>query len=233
MVMTQYQDEGRLRPDILLGGRRPDQFPFMWLLTHDSKADFFTRGLYVMKPWYKSRPKQLGQARVLAVMDPAAVSRAWALQLMCDAPSNAPPPKPQAPAWVQKSSKTLARFWGDGLDAAKPLTVNEPIFQWAQQYPQMLRETADEIVQKAKSGVIPNAADSTISQNARALLTIISRYDQPGQGRAFSRILLGSRPEGLTEAVEILIKHREKLRQIYLRSGYTDPEWIGGPVDGP
>jgi 4-amino-4-deoxy-L-arabinose transferase-like glycosyltransferase len=233
MVMTQYQDEGRLRPDILLGGRRPDQFPFMWLLTHDSKADFFTRGLYVMKPWYESRPKQLGQARVLAVMDPAAVSRAWALQLMCDAPSNAPPPKPQAPAWVQKSSKTLARFWGDGLDAAKPLTVNEPIFQWAQQYPQMLRETADEIVQKAKSGVIPNAADSTISQNARALLTIISRYDQPGQGRAFSRILLGSRPEGLTEAVEILIKHREKLRQIYLRSGYTDPEWIGGPVDGP
>lgn len=231
MVMSQYQDEGRLRADILLGGRRPDRFPHMWLLTHDSKADFFTRGLYVMKPWFESRPSQLGHARVLAVMAPEAVSRAWALQLMCDAPSNAPPPLPNAPNWIRQTSKTLARFWGDGLDMARPLAVNEPIFQWAEKYPQMLRETAAELVNKAKSGVIPTLDDTSLSENARALLTIISRYDRPGQGRQFSRILFSSRPEGLTEAVEILIRQREKLRQVYVRSGFTDPDWIGGPVD--
>jgi hypothetical protein len=231
MVMAQHQDEGRIRGDISLGGRRPDQFPYMWLLTHDSKALCFTRALFVMTPWYESRPKQLGGARVLAVMDPPSVSRAWALQLMCDAADRSPPEKPNAPEWVRKTSKTLARFWGDGLDKAPRLAINEMIFQWAESDPESLRNAAEEIVQKARSGVLPNLADMTLSVQSRQLLGIITRYDKPQQGRQFSTILLQSRPEGLTEAVEILIKHGPTLRQVFLRSGYTDPEWIGGPLD--
>ena len=233
MVIQQHQDEGRIRPDISLGGRRPDQFPFMWLLSHDSKALAFTRALFVMTPWYESRPTQLGGARVLAVMDPSAVSRAWAIQLMCDAPDRSPPPKPNAPAWVRQTSKTLARFWGDGLDRAPALAVNEPIFQWAATEPGTLQQAAAELVARAKTGAMPSLADETLSPPARRLLGVISRYDKPEQGRNFSRILLQSRPEGLAEAAEILTRQGPVIKQVMLRSGYTDPRWIGGPVDQP
>lgn len=231
MVMQQHQDEGRIRADISLGGRRPDQFPYMWLLTHDSKALAFTRALFVMTPWYESRPVQLGGARVLAVMDPPAVSRAWAIQLMCDAPDRSPPARPNAPEWVRKTSKTLARFWGDGLDKAPSQAVNDVIFQWAANEPGTLKQAAVELVAKARSGVMPSHADEQLSDPARRLLTIITRYDKPEQGRNFSRILMQSRPEGLAEAAEILVNSGKVVRQVMLRGGYTDPEWIGGPLD--
>jgi 4-amino-4-deoxy-L-arabinose transferase-like glycosyltransferase len=231
MVVQQHQDEGRLRPDIVLGGRSPERFTFMWLLTHDSKALAFTRALFVMTPWYESRPKQLGEARVMAVMDPAAVSRAWALQLMCDAPDRSPPEPPKAPEWVRKTSKTLARFWGDGLDAAPKLTINEPMFSWAATDPESLRAAAAEILAKVKAGAVPTAVDASLSEPARRLLTVVTRYDKPESGRNFSRILFKARPEGLTEGAEILIRHGETLKRVMLRSGYTDPLWIGGPLD--
>lgn len=231
MVMQQHLDEGRIREDISLGGRRPDQFPYMWLLSHDSKTLAFTRALFVMTPWYESRPGQLGGARVLAVMDPSSVSRAWAIQLMCDAPDRSPAPKPNAPEWVRKTSKTLARFWGDGLDKAPRLSVNEPMFQWAATDPETLRKAAGELVAKAKAGQLPVMTDETLSDSARRLLSVVNRYEKPEQGRNFFRILMQSRPEGLAEAVEILIKRGPVMHDVMLRSGYTDPRWIGGPLD--
>ena len=231
MVMQQHLDEGQIRADISLGGRSPDQFPHMWLLSHDSKALAFTRALFVMSPWYESRPRQLGGARVLAVMDPPAVSRAWAIQLMCDAPDRSPPPKPNAPGWVRKSSKTLARFWGDGLDKAPRLAVNESMFQWAKDDPETLRTAASELVAKAKAGQMPTLTDESLSPPARRLLSVVNRYDKPEQGRNFLRILMKSRPDGLTEAVEILIRRGSVVRDVLLRSGYTDPLWIGGSLD--
>jgi hypothetical protein len=231
MVMTQHQDEGRIRSDISLGGRRPDQFPYMWLLTHDSKALCFTRALFVMKPWYESRPSQLNKARVLAVMDPSAVSRAWAIQLMCDAADRSRPEEPKAPQWVRNTSSTLARFWGDGLDKAPKLAINEPMFQWAKSDPESLRNAAQEILTAVKSGQSMGIDPMSLSESAKRLLQVITRYDKPQQGRNFSTILLRSRPEGLMEGAEILINHGDTLRQVLLRSGYTDPDWIGGPLD--
>jgi len=231
MVMQQHQDEGRIRPDIVLGVRRLDRFSFMWLLTHDSKALTFTRALFVMKPWYESRPEQLSGARVLAVMDPVAVSRAWAIQLLCDAPDRSPPARPNAPEWAREISPVLARFWGDGLDMPPKLGVNEPVFAWAQSDPQTLRAAVAELISRSKSGKLPTLADEFLSEPAQRLLNILTRYDKPDVGRDFSGILMRARPEGLSDAVEILIRHGSTLRKILLRAGYTDPNWIGGPLD--
>lgn len=77
-----------------------DSFPYVWLLTADSKATALTRLLFAMRPWYESRPPQLGGLRVASVIDPVAVSRAWALQLLLDAPSrrDEEPPRPPRPS---------------------------------------------------------------------------------------------------------------------------------------
>ena len=99
--------------DIILG--RPDlPFPFVWLLTQDSKTTAFTRLLFAMRPWYASEPRQLDGARVVSVDDPVAVSRAWALFVMLDAPDRSPRDPPAAPGWVHEYVPWLARLWGDG-----------------------------------------------------------------------------------------------------------------------
>ena len=84
-VFQTHQDLGRLRSDIRLV-RRDAAFPYVWLLTHDSKATAFTRLLFGMHPWYAVEPRQLDGARVASVCDPVAVSRAWALRALLDAP---------------------------------------------------------------------------------------------------------------------------------------------------
>ena len=77
-----FQDQlslGILRGDIFLGSTGPG-FPFVWLLTQDSKASTFTRLLFAMRPWYASEPRGLEEARVLTVNDPVAVSRLGAIR---------------------------------------------------------------------------------------------------------------------------------------------------------
>ena len=108
---------GQLRGDLRLGLPRSLSFPYAWLLTQDSKATALTRLLFAMKPWYASRPVQLDGLRVATVADPVAVSRAWALQLLLDAPSGDPAETNIAPAWVRKHIPWLARFWGAGDSA--------------------------------------------------------------------------------------------------------------------
>ena len=97
--------------------------------------------------------------------------------------------------------------------------------------PSMSRCSSGELVAKAKAGQLPVMTDETFSEPARRLLSVVNRYDKPEQGRNFFRILMQSRPEGLTEAVEILIKRGPVMHDVMLRSGYTDPRWIGGPLD--
>ena len=178
-----------------------------------------------------TQPAFLTPAHLRVLSSRKAVSRAWAIQLMCDAPDRSPPPKPNAPGWVRKSSKTLARFWGDGLDKAPRLSVNDSMFQWAKDDPETLRTAASELVAKAKAGQMPTLTDESLSPPARRLLSVVNRYDKPEQGRNFLRILMKSRPDGLTEAVEILIRRGSVVRDVLLRSGYTDPLWIGGSLD--
>ena len=52
----ELQSLGHLRGDLEFGVTDPNQFPFVWLLTHDSKSTPFTRFLFAMTPWYARAP---------------------------------------------------------------------------------------------------------------------------------------------------------------------------------
>ncbi len=58
VVFSELQNLGILRRDIILGGEA-GKFPYVWLLTQDSKSTVFTRLLFAMRPWYASEPPQL------------------------------------------------------------------------------------------------------------------------------------------------------------------------------
>ncbi len=68
-VFPDQQSLGLLRGDLILGWASAP-FPYVWLLTQDSKATAFTRLLFAMHPWYASEPRQLDGARVASVYDP-------------------------------------------------------------------------------------------------------------------------------------------------------------------
>jgi hypothetical protein len=191
-------------------------------LTHDSKASAFSRLLFGMTPFYAYRPAQLDGLRVLTVADPLAVSRAWALWLLLDAPDEHPPDPPGAPAWVREHVPWLARLWGDGVTRVHRLAINESLLQWAKTDPQGLRAAAAAI-----------AARQPLEGNpgAQRLMSILKRYDSPARDRRFSERLLHSRPEAVREAVEIVLQRPEALRTLMLRYPYTDADTIGGYLD--
>src|SRR5206468_789715 len=81
-TFSELQSLGELRGDLELGTRDPNVFPYIWLLTHDSKASPLTRLLFAMKPWYALWPHQLDRLRIVTVDHPVTVSRAWALLLL-------------------------------------------------------------------------------------------------------------------------------------------------------
>jgi len=215
------QSLGQLRGDLKLGLRSPTEFPYAWLLTQDSKATAFTRLLFAMKPWYASRPRQLDGLRVATVADPIAVSRAWALQLLLDAPSGGPPEPPRAPVWV-RSYPRLAWFWGDGVPKSKAINIYERSLDWAQRDPGGLRAAA-QVVAAGQAGA---------DEQSASLLSILKRHDalDPPDQLASERLLRG-RPQALIEAVEILITRAGAVRTVLTRSSYTEAETIGGFLD--
>jgi hypothetical protein len=213
---------GELRGDLRLGDRDPGRFPYVWLLTQDSKSTAFTRLLFAMRPWYESRPEQLGGLRVATVADPVAVSRAWALQLLLDAPSGGASDRPQAPAWVRTYVPRLAWFWGDGVPKPGRLNVHRRALDWAQRDPEGLRRAAQTVA----------AGSLTSDRAASQLVAIVKRHDPLDRpGRLASDRLLHGRPEALVEAVEILIAHGDELVTVLTRQGYTNEERIGGFLD--
>jgi hypothetical protein len=221
-TFADLQALGQLRGDIKLGLRNATEFPYVWLLTQDSKATAFTRLLFAMKPWYESRPRQVDGLRIATVADPVAVSRAWALELLLDAPSGGPPDAPRAPGWVRNFIPRLAWFWGDGVPKSKRLNVYKRSIDWADRDPVGLRSAAR---------AVASGADR-YSSNAAALLSILKRHDAmdpPGQ-LASDRLLRG-RPQALIEAIEIVITRTEDVRNVLVRHGYTEPVVIGGFLD--
>ncbi len=79
-TFTELQSLGELRGDLVVGQRDPQAFPYVLLLTQDSKAAPLTRLLFAMQPWYAVRPRALDNLRVATVDDPTAAARAWALE---------------------------------------------------------------------------------------------------------------------------------------------------------
>ena len=205
-TFEELQSLGALRSDIVLRMRDPNTFPYVWLLMHDSKASALTRLLFVMRPWYALRPRQLGGLRVATVAEPVAVSRAWALQLLA----------------AESDSRAAGESTRGPTRVARP-GVNEAIFKWARSDPKSLRVAAQAI-----AGGAAKPDDPAV----RRLLTILRRYDQPkDRWGSFSKRLLNTRPEALVEAVEILISRPEAVRAALTHFGYTDPATIGGVLD--
>jgi hypothetical protein len=222
-----FQDQlslGTLRGDIFLGSTGPG-FPFVWLLTQDSKASSFTRLLFAMRPWYASEPRGLEGARVLTVNDPVAVSRAWGLFTLLETPDAGRPDPPAAPGWITKYAPWLGRFWGDGLVKTQSPAVNERILDWSRRDPDGLVAAARFI-----------AAGRPVEENENAgKLRALMVYDhgrrESPMGQRLLEQLLTSRPEGLVEAAQILNAHRDEVVAIMGRSGYADPNRLGGYLD--
>jgi hypothetical protein len=223
-VFQDRQTLGVLRGDVILG-RTDRAFPYVWLLAQDSKASAFTRLLFAMHPWYASEPRQLGGARVATVADPVAVSRAWALFVLLDAPDRSGDDPPAAPEWVGKYAPWLGRLWGDGLKKSHRLTLNQAVLDWSRSDSEGLLAAARLI-----------AARQPMDQDERAgrlfaLMTTETNPNGPKVRHDLTEQLLAARPQALVEAVEILNAHREEVEAIMTRYGYTDPKSVGGYLD--
>ncbi len=235
-TFLELQTLGALRPDLHLAAT-DSRFPYLWLLTHDSKAMAYTRLLYAMTPWYAVAPPQLGGLRVATVAGPEAAARALALQLLLDAPYTGPPEPDRVPAWVDRWAPPLARLWGRGLAKAKPLTLNEPILAWARDDPDGLiaaaRAVTDwarahpEQLRRPRREILAGAPFATDPAAARLYQTL-TRYDDQAP---FSARLLGLDPEALAEAAAILARRGDAVRAVLSRYPFTDPATVGGPLD--
>lgn len=224
-VFNDQQALGHIRPDIKLVRRSGDRFPHVFLLTQDSKASAFTRLLFAMQPWYASTPSQLDGLRVVTVADPTAVSRAWGLSLLVDAPDRSPPDPPASPAWVRSSFPVLQRFWGDGLQKDNRLGVNEAMVEWARTSPDRLKAAARLIADRR-----PIQEDADASRLHALLVPEVDGRPNPTRKNLLDQ-LLRARPEGLVEAVSILTAHPDAVVRVLTRYGYTDPQSVGGFLD--
>jgi hypothetical protein len=222
-VFQELQSLGALRGDIGRTPLAPNRFPFVWLLTQDSKAVAFTRLCFALRPWYASRPSQLGGSQVFAVADPLAVSRSYALKTLLEDSDRRKPPTPSAPNWVRDHVPWLGRFWGDGLTKVKPLAINRKLLAWSNADPAGLLAAARYLAAKRPI---------TDDQNAQRLVNIIaSEPDQLPVKQLLMEQLLKRCPEALVEAVEIINSHRDEVVAVMTRYAYTDPQLIGGYLD--
>ncbi len=235
-VFLDQQSLGLIRRDIILGRGDSEPFPFVILLTQDSKATAFTRLLFGMRPWYASTPRQLDGARVATVADPVAVSRAWALFVLLESGDRSRPDPPASPAWVRRHVPWLARLWGDGLLAeydaegrvrrinVHRLATNQAVLEWSRTDPEGLLAAARHLAARRP----PRE-----HEGARRLFALITDEDpkQPQVRHELARQLFAARPEALVEAVRILIAHRDEVVRIMTRYAYTDPARIGGYLD--
>lgn len=80
-VFGALQELGRLRADVQLdlSELKGEGFPWLWLLTHSSKATAFTRLLYACPPWHESGH---AGARLFSVVDSKSAALAWALHAL-------------------------------------------------------------------------------------------------------------------------------------------------------
>ena len=123
-----------------------------------------------MRPWYASRAAQLtvpGSPR-WSIRWPSRA--AWALQMLLDAPDREPPEPPAAPEWVHRHVPWLARFWGDGLDKAKRLTLNQAILDWSRDDPEGLL---------AAARVLASRRPAPADQKAQRLLALLTTEANP------------------------------------------------------
>jgi hypothetical protein len=154
-----------------------------------------------------------------------AVSRAWALFVLLDAPDRSRPDPPAAPGWVRESVPWLGRLWGDGLKKAHRLTLNRAVLDWSRTDLGGLLAAARQVAARE-----PMAADSP-AQRLFDLMTTETNPNGPRYRLDLTEQLLAARPQALVEAVQILDAYREEVERVMSRYGYTDPRSIGGNLD--
>jgi hypothetical protein len=229
MIVQDLQSTGVLRGDLHPWDPGTERtFPYMWLLTHDSKASSFTRLLFAMRPWYASYPSQLDGRRALSVLDPAAVSRAWVLQFLAHGSAAADATSPIVPEWVRQHAPALSRLWVAPVE--RPQADMDTIL-WARQDPASLRQAAQAIVAWARrpGTDLMTPAPFPEGSDAMRLLKRLRRDDR--KNAPFSEFLLRIRPEALTEAIEILISRGDAVRNVLEFIPYRDPAAVGGYLD--
>ena len=223
-VFYEHHNLKALRVDVVL--QQIDyNFPYVWLLTQDSKAYAFTRLLFAMGPWYASEPRQLDLARVATVNDPVAVSRACGLFILLDAPERRLHDPPAAPEWARANAPWLGHFWGDDLIKAPPPALNEAFLDWSRTDPAGLLAAAKRIALKQAT------TDDEQVQRFYASIAPGSNPSWPATRRQLLEQLLKARPQALVEAVQILNAHRDEVVKVMSRHGYIDPNRIGGYLD--
>jgi hypothetical protein len=227
MVFSEHQSLGHIRPDIRLVARNPNEFPYVWLMTQDSKANSLTRLLFAMRPWYADEPAQLAGLRTITVSNPVTVSRALALQLFLDAPDRSGPEPPAAPTWVRRYIPILRRFWGDGLTRVSRLTLNQDIVNWARSDPKGFRDAAVALSRTPNDGVVEKSDAQRLDQ----LATHFPEAKLANYKRMLLNRLRSIRPESIVEAAEILTNRLDDVIAVMTRYGYTDPASVGGYLD--
>ena len=145
--------------------------------------------MFAMRPWYASEPRQLGGARVASVIDPVAVSRAWALQALLDG-SGERDSRPIG-AGVGATARAVARPVSGAMDSprSRPLAILSDVLDWSRSDPEGLLAAARYIAAKR-----PLEEDT----NARRLMRL---DDQRAQSQTVCAIItrrscctLGPRP---------------------------------------
>ena len=213
IVFQDRQNLGSLRRDIILGGDST-KFPYVWLLTHDSKATAFTRLLFAMRPWYASEPRQLDGARVATVNDPVAVSRLGTFCVTQRTRATAP-----------RAQERLNLPPVQGPIKAPRFVPNPVIMEWSRSDPDGLLAAARRIAAKQSiEGDEP-------AQRLFTLMTIEANPKGIQQRHGLTDLLLAARPEALIEAVQMLNSHRDEIVDVVTRYGYIDPHRIGGYLD--
>ena len=206
----------------MLVARQTDQFPYVWLLTQDSKATAFTRLLFAMRPWYASEPRQLGGARVASVIDPISVSRAWALQVPARRAGDARLPAVGSGLGAAECP-WLARLWGDGLIRSQPLAISQEVLDWSRSDPDGLLAAARHIAAKR-----PLEEDA----NARRLMQLLTTEPNPnGLRHYYTEELLARPARSPGRGHPDPERAPRRGRRVLLRYGYTDPSTIGGYLD--
>jgi hypothetical protein len=209
MTFQELQTMGKLRGDIDIGGdvmfhsRKYDQLGYVWMQTQDSKASAFSRLLFAMRPWYAREPRQLDGLRVATVADPVAVSRAWAVELLLDAPDPEPKKKPKI----------------------NRLMTNQHTLDWARSDPLGFLSAARQVAHHRGAGSDPGAKRlvNLITAQPGAKAASIRQF-------LLDR-LLAARAEALVEAAQILISRPDAVVRVMTTYGYTDPGSIGGFLD--
>ena len=149
------------------------------------------------------RARQLAGLRVATVADPVAVSRAWALELLLDAPD----PEPKKPPKINR------------------LMVNQKTLDWVHTDPDGFLAAARSVAEVG--GVGGNKAANRLVE---VILSQSSPKDARTREFYLDR-LLKARPKAVVEAAQILIDHSEAVVRVMTTYGYTDPEAIGGYLD--